>query len=401
MLDEETEEYNKRQEEKTEKEARSFLKVKQTFSLFPPYSETKDQYDKRTKDWEIERKLYKIPYPRSFGTSAVANTMSSNPAMSYSDITVVPKSKKSTGSQTSTTRRRITKRPEIEFKSAEMITSEDDKMVQSETQLTFPLEHHGIQPITPQETPIRSFAKGVGKRSQKGEPLKVAVQRLLGMFSPKLRPQDTTMAGGIEEVIAGLSTPVSQRKPIGGGRPPIRIRASETPKLISLLEDHTLIPELENILPRELEDLKQKCNLVLAQVQEEFTRQRDAVDQVYQQAMEAQSQAKGQLGLINSLMVKLTETAEKADNSAGALRETVEYVKSLRADDQREFSLLESKDKDPEVFSGLKAELLKDANEVWVKIVNDRQEEMVSVLKGIIEDVTNDKIQQSKDISGK
>ena len=60
-----------------------------------------------------------------------------------------------------------------------------------------------------------------------------------------------------------------------------------------------------------------------------------------------------------------------------------------------------SKDKDPEVFSGLKAELLKDANEVWVKIVNDRQEEMVSVLKGIIEDVTNDKIQQSEDISGK
>ena len=136
-------------------------------------------------------------------------------------------------------------------------------------------------------------------------------------------------------------------------------------------------------------------------MQEEFTKQRDAVDRVYQQAMEAQSQAKGQLGLINSLMVKLTETAEKADKSEGALRETVEYVKSLRADVQREFSLLESKDKDPEVFSGLKAELLKDANEVWVKIVNDRQEEMVSVLKGIIEDVTNDKIQQSEDISGK
>ena len=85
-----------------------------------------------------------------------------------------------------------------------------------------------------------------------------------------------------------------------------------------------------------------------------------------------QSQAKGQLGLINSLMVKLTKTAEKADKSEGALRETVEYVKSLRADVWREFSLLESKDKDPEVFSGLKAELLKDANEVWVKIVNDR-----------------------------
>ena len=136
-------------------------------------------------------------------------------------------------------------------------------------------------------------------------------------------------------------------------------------------------------------------------MQEEFTKQRDAVDRVYQQAMEAQSQAKGQLGLINSLMVKLTETAEKADKSEGALRETVEYVKSLRADVQREFSLLESKDKDPEVFSGLKAELLKDANEVWVKIVNDRQEEMVSVLKGIIEDVTNDNIHQSEDISGK
>ena len=71
-----------------------------------------------------------------------------------------------------------------------------------------------------------------------------------------------------------------------------------------------------------------------------------------------QSQAKGQLGLINSIMVKLTKTAEKADKSEGALRETVEYVKSLRADIQREFSLLESKDKDPEVFSGLKAELL-------------------------------------------
>ena len=78
LLDEKTEEYNKRQEEKTEKEARSFLKVKQTFSLFPPYRETKDQYDKRTKDWEIERKLYKIPYPRLFGTSEVQ----SNPSIS-------------------------------------------------------------------------------------------------------------------------------------------------------------------------------------------------------------------------------------------------------------------------------------------------------------------------------
>ena len=73
-MDEEIEEYNKRQEEKTEKKTRRFLKVKQTFSLFLPYRETKDQYDKRTKDWEIERKLYKIPYPRSFGTSEVANT---------------------------------------------------------------------------------------------------------------------------------------------------------------------------------------------------------------------------------------------------------------------------------------------------------------------------------------
>ena len=99
-MDEETEEYNKRQEEKTEKEARSFLKVKQTFSLFPPYRETKDQYDKRTKDWEIERKLYKIPYPKWFGTIEVANKMSSEPrAMSHSEITVVPKSKISKGSQ--------------------------------------------------------------------------------------------------------------------------------------------------------------------------------------------------------------------------------------------------------------------------------------------------------------
>ena len=160
--------------------------------------------------------------------------MSSNLAMSHSEITVVPKSKKSKGSQASTIRRRAIKRPEIEFKSAEIITSEDDKMVESQTQLTFPLEHRVIQPITPQETPICSFAKGVGKRSQKGEPSKVSAQRLLGMFSPKLRPQDTTMTGGIEEEIAGPSTPVSQRKPIGGGRPPIRIRASETPEPIQL-----------------------------------------------------------------------------------------------------------------------------------------------------------------------
>ena len=33
--------------------------------------------------------------------------------------------------------------------------------------------------------------------------------------------------------------------------------------------------------------------------------------------------------------------------------------------------------------------------------MNDKQAEMVSVLKGVIEDVNNDKIQQSEDISGK
>ena len=98
-------------------------------------------------------------------------------------------------------------------------------------------------------------------------------------------------------------------------------------------------------------------------------------------------------------MIKLTETAEKADKSEGALRETVEYVKSLREDVQRELFLLESKDKDPKVFSKLKAELLTDANDVWVKIVNDKQAEMVLVLKGVIEDVTNDKIQQFEDLS--
>ena len=150
LLDEETEEYNKRQEEKTEKEARSFLKVKQTFSLFPPYRESKDQYDKRTKGWEIERKLYKTPYAKSFGTTEVANKMSSEPkTMSHSEITVVPKSKKSAGSRASTTKRRTTKCPEIEFKSAETITSEDDKMVEEETQLAFPLASRVIQPITP------------------------------------------------------------------------------------------------------------------------------------------------------------------------------------------------------------------------------------------------------------
>ena len=149
------------------------------------------------------------------------------------------------------------------------------------------------------------------------------------MFAPKLRPQDTSMAGAIEEVITGPSTPVSQRKPIGGGRPPVRLRASETPEPIQL-DDDTPVPEMVEIFSQELIDLKQKCNQVLAEVQEEFIRQRHAVDKLYKQATEAQSQAKEQLGLINSLMIKLTETAEKADKSEGALRETVEYVKSLR-----------------------------------------------------------------------
>ena len=169
LWDEETEKYNKRQEEKTEKEAKSFLKVKPTYSLFPPYRETKDQYNKRTKGWEIERKLYQIPYPKSVGTAEVANKMSSEPkTMSHSEITVVPKSKKSAGSRASTTRRRTTKCPEIEFKSAETITCEDDKMVEEETQLAFPLASRVIQPLTPQETPIRAFVRGVGKRSLKG-----------------------------------------------------------------------------------------------------------------------------------------------------------------------------------------------------------------------------------------
>ena len=151
------------------------------------------------------------------------------------------------------------------------------------------------------------------------------------MFAPKLQPQDVTMAGGIEEVIVGPSTPVSQRQPIGGGPAPIRIRASETPEPTQL-DDNTPVPEMGKIYSQELIELKQKCNHVLAEVQEEFTRQGDAVNMVYQQASEAQSQAKGQLGLINSLIVKLTETAEKADKSEGARRETVKYVKSLRAD---------------------------------------------------------------------
>ena len=247
LWDEETEKYNKQQEENTEREAKSFLKVKPTYSLFPPYRETKDQYNKRTKGWEIERKLYKIPYPKSFGTNEVANKMSSEPrAMSHSDITVIPKSKKSTGSKASTLRRRTTKGPEIEFKSAEFITSEDDKMVEDSTQLDFPLGSRVIQPITPQETPIHSFVKGVGKRPQKGESSRFVAQRLLCMFSPKLMPQDTTMAGAIEEVIVGPSTPLSQRKPIGGGRPPVRLRASETPEPIQL-DDDTPVPEMEEI----------------------------------------------------------------------------------------------------------------------------------------------------------
>ena len=71
----------------------------------------------------------------------------------------------------------------------------------------------------------------------------------------------------------------------------------------------------------------------------------------------------------------------------------MEYVKSLREYDQREFFLLESKDKDPKVLCELNAELLTYPNDVCVKIVNNKQAEMVSVLKGVIEDVTNSKIQ--------
>ena len=191
---------------------------------------------------------------------------------------------------------------------------------------------------------------------------------------------------------------LSQRKPIGGGRPPIRISVSETPEPIQL-DDNTPVPEMEAIFPQELIDLEQKCNQVLAEVQEEFTRQRDPVDKVYQQASKTQSQGKGQLGLINFLMVKLTETTDKADKSEGALREMVKYIKSLRADVLREFTLLEAKNKDLKAFSELKAELLMDANNVYVKIVSNKQAEMVSVLKGVIEDVTNDKIQQSEDLT--
>ena len=150
LWDEQTEKYIKRQDDKTDKEAKSFLKVKPTLSLFPPYRETKDQYDKRTKDWEKETKLYTIPYPKSFGTIEVGNKMSSEPrARSHNKITIVPKSKKSTGSRASTVRRRTTKRPEIEFKSAKIITSEDDKKVEDDTQLAFPCAPRVIQPITP------------------------------------------------------------------------------------------------------------------------------------------------------------------------------------------------------------------------------------------------------------
>ena len=112
------------------------------------------------------------------------------------------------------------------------------------------------------------------------------------MFSAKLRPQDTSMAGGIEEVIAGPSFPVSQRNPFGGGHTHIGIRASETPEPIQLDNDPP-VPEIREIFSQELIDLKQKCNQVLAEVQEEFTTQRGTVDKVYQQASEAQSQAKG------------------------------------------------------------------------------------------------------------
>ena len=78
------------------------------------------------------------------------------------------------------------------------------------------------------------------------------------------------------------------------------------------------------------------------------------------------------------------------------------YVKTPKADVRREFSLLEANlDKVPQALSELKAELLNDASEVWVKIVNDKQGGMVTVLKGVMEDVTTDKIQQSEDIFAK
>ena len=78
------------------------------------------------------------------------------------------------------------------------------------------------------------------------------------------------------------------------------------------------------------------------------------------------------------------------------------YVKTPKADVRREFSLLEANlDKVPQAFSELKVELLNDASEVWVKIVNEKQGGMVTVLKGVMEDVTTDKIQQSEDIFAK
>ena len=63
------------------------------------------------------------------------------------------------------------------------------------------------------------------------------------MFSSKLRPQDTCLAGGIKEAITGPSTLVSERKPIGGGRPPIRIMESETPEPIQL-DDNPPVSEM-------------------------------------------------------------------------------------------------------------------------------------------------------------
>ena len=109
---------------------------------------------------------------------------------------------------------------------------------------------------------------------------------------------------------------MSQRKPIGGGRAPIRIRSSETPVPIQL-DNNTPVPKMQEIFSREFIDLKQKYNQVLVEVQEDFTRQRDVVEEVYQQASESGSYAKGQLGFINSLMVKLTKTALVADQVNG------------------------------------------------------------------------------------
>lgn len=83
----------------------------------------------------------------------------------YSEITVGPKSKKLTGSRASTTRRRTTKCPNVEFKSAEIITFEDHKIAEDGTHLAFALAPRVIQSITPHETPIHSFVTGIGKRS--------------------------------------------------------------------------------------------------------------------------------------------------------------------------------------------------------------------------------------------